>query len=228
MTTTQPPPLGGDDGGMANVAETGGHGGMLATIFSAAALGFSGFSFYMSALQGAELEVYLPPTIHYARDGGGDVELFAIPVTIANDGARTGTVLSIELEVEKIKEKKTKRYYSAFLGEHPRDSNALNRQFAPLSIAGRAVFTETVRFYPAGNPLPAMVDEEGEYRFRIKLNTATPPEPGLLDRLAGRADPKPVTFEMTLPWFSEQQLGMRRNTIAMHSRDWQPTASTGK
>jgi hypothetical protein len=228
MAITQPPPLGGDDGSMANAVETGSHGGMLATIFSAAALGFSGFSFYMSVLQGADLEVYLPPTIHYARDGGGDVELFAIPVTIANDGARTGTVLSIELEVEKIKDKQTKRYYSAFLGEHPRDSNALNRQFAPLSIAGRAVFTETVRFYPAGNPLPAVVDEEGEYRFRIKLNTATPPEPGWLDRVAGRVDPKPVTFEMTLPWFSEQQLGMRRATIAMHSRDWQPTASTRK
>ena len=228
MAMTQPPPLGGDDGAMANVAETGGHGGRLATVFSAMALGFSGFSFYMSALQGADLDVYLPPTIHYARDGGGDVELFAIPVTIANDGARTGTVLSIELEVEKIKDKQTKRYYSAFLGEHPRDSNALNRQFAPLSIAGRAVFAETVRFYPAGNPLPAVVDEEGEYRFRIKLNTATPPEPGLLDRLAGRVDPKPVTFEMTLPWFSEQQLGTRRSTIAMHSKDWQPTTSTRK
>src|SRR5688572_18824238 len=228
MAITQPPPQGGDDGAMANAAETGGHGGLLATIFSAAALGFSGFSFYMSALQGADLEVYLPPTIHYARDGGGDVELFAIPVTVANDGARTGTVLSIELEVEKIKDKQTKRYYSAFLGEHPRDSNALNRQFAPLSIAGRAVFTETVRFYPAGNPLPAVVDEKGEYRFRIKLNTATPPEPGWLDRVAGRVDPKPVTFEMTLPWFSEQQLGTRRATIAMHSRDWQPTASTRK
>jgi hypothetical protein len=139
MAITQPPPQGADDGATANAVETGGHGGLLATIFSAAALGFSGFSFYMSALQGAELQVYVPPTIHYARDGGGDVELFAIPITIANDGARTGTVLSIELEVEKIKEKTTKRYYSAFLGEHPRDTNALNRQFAPLSIAGRGL-----------------------------------------------------------------------------------------
>jgi hypothetical protein len=76
--------------------------------------------------------------------------------------------------------------------------------------------------------LPAVADEEGEYRFRIKLNTATPPEPSWLDRVAGRVDPKPVSFEMTLPWFSEQQLGTRRATIAMHSRDRQPTASTRK
>ncbi|HVY42259.1 MAG TPA: hypothetical protein VG966_04465 [Hyphomicrobiaceae bacterium] len=226
MAITQPPSP--DDAAGASIAEGGAHGSLLATIFSAMALGFSGFSFYMSALQGPELEVYVPPTIHYARDGGGDVELFAIPVTIVNDGARTGTVLSIELEVESAKSKKSKRYYSAFLGEHPRNSDALNRQFAPLSIPGRGVFTETVRFYPAGNPLPKLIDEEGEFLFRLKLNTATPAEPSLLDRLAGRTEPAPVSFQMTLPWISEQQLDMRRATIAMHAKDWKPTAATGR
>lgn len=225
MTTTQPPP---DDGTTANIAETRGHGGWLATAFSAAALGFSGISFYMSALQGQDLEIYVPPTIHYARDGGGDVEVFAIPLTIVNDGARTGTVLSIELEVANPKENKTKRYYSAFLGEHPRDSNALNRQFTPISISGRGVFADTVRFYPAGNSLPKLVEEQGEYQFRLKLNTATPAEPSILDRLAGRTEPAPISFQMTLPWISEQQLGFRRATIAMHAKDWKPTVSASR
>lgn len=179
-------------------------------------------------MQGPDLEIYVPPTIHYARDGGGDVELFAIPLTIVNDGARTGTVLSIELEVENPKENKTKRYYSAFLGEHPRDANALNRQFAPLSIPGRGVFAETVRFYPAGNPFPKLIEEQGEYQFRLKLNTATPLEPSILDRLAGRTEPAPISFQMTLPWISEQQLGMRRATIAMHAKDWKPTVSASR
>lgn len=228
MAITQPPALGGEEANAANIAETGGHGGKLATIFSAAALGFSGFSFYMSALQAPDLAVYVPPTIHYARDGGGDVELFAIPITIANEGARSGTVLSVELEVESAKDQKTKRYYSAFLGEHPRNADAPNRQFAPLSIPGRAVFTETVRFYPAGNPLPKLLEEEGEYTFRLTLNTATPAEPTLLDRIAGRTATPPVVFQMTLPWISEQQLGFRRATIAMHAKDWKPTVSAGK
>jgi len=229
MAIAQPPALGGDDGSTAaNIAETGGHGGKLATVFSAAALGFSGFSFYMSALQAPDLAVYIPPTIHHARDGGGDVELFAIPITIANEGARSGTVLSVELEVKSIKDQNTKRYYSAFLGEHPRNADAPNRQFAPLSIPGRAVFTETVRFYPAGNPLPKLVDEEGEYAFTLKLNTATPTDPSLLDRIAGRTASEPVVFQMTLPWISEQQLGFRRATIAMHAKDWKPTVSAGK
>jgi hypothetical protein len=225
MAITQPSI---DDGAAATIAETGGHGGRLATILSAMALGFSGISFYLSALQGPGLEVYVPPTIHYARDGGGDIELFAIPVTIVNDGARTGTVLSIELDVENVKDHKAKRYYSAFLGEHPRNTDALNRQFAPLSIPGRGVFAETVRFYPAGNPLPKLVEEAGEYRFRLKLNTATPPQPSLLDRLAGRTEPDAVIFQMTLPWLSEQQLDMRRATISMHAKDWKPTFSASR
>lgn len=225
MAITQPPALGEESA--ANVAEPG-SSGLIAAVFSAMALGFSGFSFYMSALQAADLAVYVPPTIHYARDGGGDIELFAIPVTIANEGARSGTVLSMELEVERAKDKQTKRYYSAFLGEHPRNADALNRQFAPLSISGRAVFTETVRFYAAGNPLPKLVEEEGEYTFRLSLNTATPAEPSLLDRLAGRTAIEPIVFRMTLPWISDQQLGFRRATIAMHAKDWKPTGGPGK
>ncbi len=207
------------------VAEKAAREGLLATVLSAVAVGISCISFYMSALQGAELEVYVPPVIQYGRDGGGDTELFAIPVTIANDGARTGTVISMELEVQNLKTNATKRYYSAFLGEHPREASTPNRQFAPLSIAGHAVFTETVRFYPTGSTLPRLVDSEGEYAFRLQLNTAAPSQPSLLDRLSGRTQPAPVTFQMTLPWISDQQLGFRRATIALHAKDWKPTSS---
>lgn len=210
------------------MAEKSVRGGWLATVFSAVAVGISCISFYLSALQGSQLEAYIPPTIHYGRDGGGDTELFAIPITIANNGARSGTVISMELEVQNLKTNSTKRYYSAFLGEHPREAAALSRQFAPLSIPGRAVFTETVRFYPVGNALPRLVDAEGEYTFRLQLNTAAPPEPSLGDRLQGRTQPAPINFQMTLPWLSDQQLGFRRATIAMHAKDWKPTASAAR
>ena len=170
----------------------------------------------------------MPPTIHYGRDGGGDTELFAIPVTITNNGARSGAVLSIELEVQNLKTNTIKRYYSAFLGEHPREATSPNRQFAPLSIPGRAVFSETVRFYPVGEALPRLVDAQGEYAFRLQLNTATPPEPSLIDRLQGRTQPAPIAFQMTLPWMSDQHLGFRRGTIAMHAKDWKPAATAAR
>ncbi len=137
-------------------------------------------------------------------------------------------MLSIERELQHLKANTTKRYYSAFLGEHPREATSPNRQFAPLSIPGRAVFSETVRFYPVGEALPRLVDAQGEYAFRLQLNTATPPEPSLIDRLQGRTQPAPIAFQMTLPWMSDQHLGFRRATIAMHAKDGKPTATAAR
>jgi hypothetical protein len=206
----------------AKIAEKGTRGGWLSAAFSAVAVVLSCFSFYMSTLQGAKLETYVPPSIHYGRDA--DSEVFAIPVTIANSGARSAAVLSLELEVQNLKTNASKRYYSAFLGEHPREPVASNRQFAPLSIPGRGIFTETVRFYPVGDALPRVVDAEGEYAFRLVLNTAAPPDPSLFDRLQGRVQPAPIDYRMTLPWMSDQQLSMRRGTIAMYAKGFRPVS----
>jgi hypothetical protein len=202
------------------------HRGWISTTVSGVAICLSCVSFYMSTLRSAELEVYVPPSIHYGRDAGGDTELFAIPVTITNSGARSAAVVSLELEVTNLQTNVSKRYYSAFLGEHPREPTTPNRQFAPLSIPGQAVFSETVRFYPLGEGPPKVVFTQGEYGFRLILNTATPAQPSLFDRLQGRTQPKPIAFQMRLPWISDQQLSLRR-TIAMHAKDWKP-ASTAR
>jgi hypothetical protein len=199
------PPI--DNSAAASVAIAG-YGGLQATILSAFALVISAFSLYESSFKTADLEVFVPPVIHYARDNGGDVELFAVPITVTNAGARTGTVLSMQLNVEDLKTHKTKRYYSAFLGEHQADPAATNRSFAPLSIAGHETFTDTVRFYPVGNPLPRLAEEAGDFRFTIDLVTAVPAHPDLIDRYL-QADPAPVVFERTLPWVSDEQLGQR-------------------
>jgi hypothetical protein len=74
----------GGEPGPARLVEHGSHGGFFATILSAVALGFSGFSYYNSSLKTADLTVYVPPMIHYGRDGEADV--FNIPITIANEG----------------------------------------------------------------------------------------------------------------------------------------------
>ena len=209
MTMNKAPQRLTDDGSNANIAETGGHGGRLATILSALALCFSGLSFYESAWKTANLEVFVPPVVYLARDG--ETEVFAVPVTIANDGARTATVLSLELEAENLKsgaEPKTKRYYSAFLGEHPHLPEGPNRSFAPLSILGKSTFTETVRFYTTGDVLPRLIEDKGDYRFTLKLDTA------------GAAAPQPLVFERILPWYSDQQLSFRRAVIGMNDKDW--------
>jgi hypothetical protein len=41
-----------------------------------------------------------------------------------------------------------------------------------------------------------------------------PARPDIIDRAFG-AQPRPLVFERTLPWISEEQLGSRRITIPM-------------
>jgi hypothetical protein len=231
MATDAAPPRACGDGALASIAIAG-YGGLHATILSAVALVISGFSLYETSFKTAALEVYVPPVIRYARDGDGSLEVFAIPITITNGGARTGTVLSMELEAKDAKTGKAKRYYSAFLGEHQVDANATNRSFAPLSIPGHATFTDTVRFYPVGDALPRLLEDAGDVAFTLKLVTAAPADPDFVDRLLQRP-PQPVAFARTLPWISEEQLGSRRITIPMfekagHEKASNPATATGK
>jgi hypothetical protein len=93
-----------------------------------------------------------------------------------------------------------------------------------LSLAGRTTFSDTVRFYPIGNPLPKLVDDAGDYRFTLRVTPAVPENLGWWDSLWSKT-PATVTFERTLPWISEQQLGQRRASIAMHAKDWKPSAA---
>lgn len=230
MGVTQSPAHLLDDA--AQAAEGGGHGGgWLANALSGLAFLFSGLSFYTSALQHADLDVFVPPVLQYGRDGGGEVDVFAVPVTISNGGANTGTVLAMELEIENLKsdaEPKKKIFYSAFLGEHPRNTETPSKTFAPISVPGRATYSETIRFFPQGNPLPKIVEEPGDFKFTLKLLVAEPPEPGWLDRIIKPRSPEPLVFTRTLPYLSQQHTNFRRGTTSMHAKDWKPTASSAK
>ena len=230
MTSINPPPgmPGVREPALSSVIVNSGYGGLHATILSAVALVLSAFSLYEASFKTADIEIYVPPVIQYARDGGGDTEVFVVPITVTNSGARTGTVLSMELEVQDLKSKRTKRYYSAFLGEHQIDADAPNRSFAPLSIPGKGTFSDTVRLYPVGNPFPKLAEEAGDCRFTLNLVTAAPARPDVIDSMLG-TKPAPVVFERTLPWVSDQQLGSRRITISMPEKGWTavPAAEAG-
>jgi hypothetical protein len=226
MSTTKTPPPYDDHGRTATVIETAGHGGRLATLLSAFALLFSGYTFYESVLKAPALEVHIPPVINYARDDAGSMEVLAIPLTIANSGARTGTVLSAELEIKDPTSETTKKYYSAYIGEHPKNAEETKQAFAPISIPGRGVYSNTILFYPAGEILPALVTKKGDYELTLKLNVAEAHENGLITTLTP-PPPEPISVTMTLPYFSIQSLSYRRATIPMHTADWQPTSSAG-
>ena len=204
-------------------------GNRLATLVSAFAFAFSGVSFYETVVKQSQLTVFVPPVLQYGHDG--DTEIFAVPITITNDGARSGTVLSMDLLVENVASKgdeaKSKTYYSAFLGEHPRTVDVPNRSFAPISIGGRASASETIRFYPQGDVRPHLLNDGGELRFSLKVITAAPPAHSFIDHLFKHGDPPPLIFARTLPWNSHM-LSHRRQTISLHAHDWRPTVSASK
>jgi hypothetical protein len=233
MAITLPQPRASSDDSALNAADAANHGGgTLATIISALAFLFSGLSYYESALKAADLEIHVPPVLQYGRDGGGDSDVFALPITIANGGSNTGTVLAFELGVERLKPStetpNTKLFYSAFSGEHPRDSAAANKTFAPISIPGRGTFTDTIRFFPQGNPLPLIVQDAGEFKFTLTARIAQPVNPGWLEKWLQPRAPDALVFTRTLPFISQQHLGFRRGTISMHAADWKPTSSAAK
>ncbi|HEY7551677.1 MAG TPA: hypothetical protein VH913_19435, partial [Hyphomicrobiaceae bacterium] len=86
----------------------------VAILTSVVALLFSGYSFYETVVKQPELRIYRPPLIYMYRQAFRDV--FAIPVTISNDGARRGTVLSFDLEVTHRETGKTMKFQNLEFG----------------------------------------------------------------------------------------------------------------
>jgi hypothetical protein len=205
-------------------AAAGSHGGLFATVLSAVALVFSGLSYYESSLASADLTVYVPPMVHYARDGA---DVFNVPITVVNNGAQNGTVLSMDLKVDSLQddaERKSITFRSVFLGDQPRDDKAALRSFAPISVPGHGTVTETVRFYNMGEMLPMLVTDKGKFRFTLSLNVAKSSN-SLIDRFM-RTEPKPLTFDLELPYFPVQHVSNQNGTIAMFNKEWAPAVSS--
>ena len=156
----------GEAGGSANEtaphAPRAGGGKGLATVISATALVFSGFSLWETALKQAELTVYVTGDVTYERDVAADefreyvrpaggFEVFAVPVTIANSGARDAAVLAMLLEAKNPKTGLTARFKASYTADDAYFANGgakPKKPFSALIIAGRSAWTGTVLFYP--------------------------------------------------------------------------------
>ena len=169
---------------------------------SAVALLFSGFSFWDSSIKGPNLKIFVPPVIQYSSPyNNTNFEVIAVPITFVNDGGRTGTVLSLDLEVTGPKSKQVKHFYAADFGRWTMDKTRANayEPFAPMSLAGKASRTETVLFYtkgPAEKP-EQLITEPGIYNFTLKLDEAAVNDWGPLDKFLAH-DPAQLSFAMEL------------------------------
>lgn len=204
-------------------------GGLAATLLSAVAVLFSGYSLWDTALKSADLRVYVPRVIYYAAPyTNTNFEMIQVPVTITNEGAQTGTVLHFDLAVTDPRTKQTKHFYAAELGvwSMERTRTRSYTGFAPVSLEGRSSRTESIIFYTRGEDEKPeqIIREVGPYEFTLTATLAR--ETGGLSGLAGgAAETKPitVTFERELPFYDAR--AFENGTIFMHSKNWTSSSS---
>jgi len=137
-----------------------GGGKAAATVISGVALLFSAFSLWETSLKQADLNVYVTGVVAYERDltadeyilPAGGFEVFAMPITIANGGARDGAVLAMQLDVSNPRTGLTGRFEATYTAEAAYFANTGAKRpktpFSALVIAGRSAWTGTVLFYP--------------------------------------------------------------------------------
>ncbi len=204
-------------------------GGLFAAVISGLALVFSGYSFYETVWRAPELAVYVPAQIQYTDPDRPDspFEVFVIPLTLANHGARSGTVLAIDLVVRNPRTGDTKRFYASDFGQwraQPR------RAFAPVSLAGRAAQSSTVQFVPRiGEKVPRVLDfEAGDYEFTITLRTADGGSRTLIDQIwPTTAAAQPVQFRMQIGKLDYRYFS-NAGTMEMWSPDYRPASNVAR
>ncbi|MGI9405561.1 MAG: hypothetical protein ACR2O4_04245 [Hyphomicrobiaceae bacterium] len=213
----------------------GGQGGVVTALVSAFALIFSAVSLYETVLKRASLKIYVPPVVHYARNPGGEQEMFAIPITVANHGARDAAITSIEMNVTGNGKPagEGREFFSAYFVDASFfakskgfdvqtkrfDRNPRQKlPFAPISVAGRGSYTGTILFNVVGKSYPHAISEAGEFRLTLRLRTELDEGVGGVDEfLSVQTDP--ITLTVRLPYFSKQTLS--NGTIArLHDVAW--------
>ncbi len=208
----------GDNAEIATQAASGSDGGKLAVFVSAIALIFSGYSLWETSLKAADVRAFVPPVIQFAAPyQNSNFEMIAVPVTLTNEGARSATIVSMELAVTDPRTNQTKRFYAADFGRWTmaRTRAGAYEPFAPISLLGRTSRTESVLFYTRGEAeMPnELIRQPGPYRFRLTFDIA-------------ESSAKPaVSFERTLLGYDAR--AFNEGTLPLYSSDWRAADSTG-
>jgi len=178
VTSASEPPASGMIG-FPHIARMAARGNRLATLVSAFAFAFSAVSFYETVLKQPNLRVYVTDTLAYTRDPWGGYEVVAVPLTIANSGARDGAVITLELDVKNVDSGKAETFTSAYtadaqyFGGSDDVAKRIKRPklpFAPLSIPGRGAFAGVILFY-SGEGSAKLVEPNSKLELTLRVLT---------------------------------------------------------
>ncbi|MEZ5925336.1 MAG: hypothetical protein R3D57_13225 [Hyphomicrobiaceae bacterium] len=200
-------------------------GGALTAIASAVALLFSSYSVYETSVRRPDLRLFVPPSIHYASPyQNSNFEVFVVPVTVTNVGARSGAVLALDLVVTNPRTGQSKTFYAAEFGRWTMaNAEAGNfTHFAPLAIPGKSSVTDSVIFYSRLDETVMQIADggKGAYDFKLAAAVAEPEDLGPIDRLwAG--PPAPLTFQMIMPAIDHRVF--QTGTLMLYQADWKPS-----
>jgi hypothetical protein len=134
--------------------------GAVSAVVSVVALAFSAYSLWETSLKQADLSVFVTGVVTYERDltaaeyitPAGGFEVFAVPVTIANGGARDAAVLSMQLDATNPRTGLAARFEGTYTADGTYFANTGDKRpktpFSALVIPGRSAWTGTVLFYP--------------------------------------------------------------------------------
>lgn len=180
---------------------------VVTAIASMLALLFSGISLYQTVLKQADLHLFVPDTISYTRDPNGSFEVFVVPVTVANAGARDGIVSSLALNVKNLETGRTRTFHASYFAEPGYFSTKEDitkglarpkRAFAPLTVAGRSGYSGTILFYPRAYDKERVVIGAGDFDLKLSAKMVTVDQMGVLDRFWSSAI-APMAFLAKLP-----------------------------
>jgi hypothetical protein len=188
--------------------------GWTSAVVSTIALIISAYSVYVTSLRRPRLSLFVPRVIQYASPyTNSNFEVLGIPVTIANSGARSGTVLSIDLVATNAAKKLTKRFYSAEFGRWTMENARGNkfRPFAPLALQGRSSTSESVLFYSHPDESVAqIVEPNSNVMITLTISAA---------EASFAKTPKPVSFEVIVPDIDHRIF--TTGTLPLYNKAWE-------
>jgi hypothetical protein len=143
------------------------------------------------------------------------VEALKIPVTLVNEGAQTGAVLSLTLTVSD-QAGRSKTFYSASTVP---DQGA-PAPFTPIVLEGHSSKSALLLFYTRGaaETVEQIIGAPGSYKFTLTLDEGR--SQGGLFNLLGPKDATKLGFARALPSYDA-----RMDAMPLYAENWQSSVS---